>query len=85
MPDMIPNDPAPNGDIPLYQTEDERTRLETHVHEKTVSLSLNQMAERFQRDAKGAVSALKREIDDLLYEFHGVTPEENELLEEQSQ
>lgn len=34
----------------LYQTQDGRTRLEVRVEGETVWLSLNQMAELFQRD-----------------------------------
>jgi hypothetical protein len=42
--------PNPDSEIILYQTEDGRTRLEVKLENETVWLSLNQMAELFQRD-----------------------------------
>ena len=42
--------PAPGSEIILYQTEDGRTRLEVKLEQETVWLSLNQLAELFQRD-----------------------------------
>ena len=45
------NLPAPTGgEIVLYQTEDGRSRVEVRFTGETVWLSLNQMAELFQRD-----------------------------------
>jgi len=41
---------APSSQILLYQTEDRRTRIEVRLDGETVWLSLNQMAELFQRD-----------------------------------
>lgn len=38
------------GEILLYQTEDGKTRVEVKVKDESVWLSLNQMAELFQRD-----------------------------------
>ncbi len=45
----------PGSEILLYQTEDGRTRLEVRLGGETVWLSLNQLAELFQRD-KSSVS-----------------------------
>ncbi len=44
---VLPNDP---GQFILYQTEDGRTRIEVRFFGETVWLSLNQMADLFQRD-----------------------------------
>jgi hypothetical protein len=38
----------PKSELILYQTEDNRTRIEVRLENKTVWLSLNQMAELFQ-------------------------------------
>ena len=43
-------DKAPSTQILLYQTEGRRTRIEVRLENETVWLSLNQMAELFQRD-----------------------------------
>ena len=43
----LPDDP---GQFILYQTEDGQTRVEVRIFRETVWLSLNQMAELFQRD-----------------------------------
>ncbi|GDY22233.1 2-hydroxyacid dehydrogenase [Verrucomicrobiota bacterium] len=40
----------PDSDLILYQTEDGRTRLQVRLEGDTVWLSLNQMADLFQRD-----------------------------------
>ena len=45
----------PMSEILIYQTDDGQTRLEVHITEDTVWLSLNQLAELFQRD-KSVVS-----------------------------
>src|SRR5436309_778726 len=50
MSDLIPASPAPGGQFLFYQTDDGRTRIEVRVQQETVWLSLNQMAELFQRD-----------------------------------
>lgn len=39
-----------NSEILLYQTEDGQTRLEVQLHAETVRLSLNQLADLFQRN-----------------------------------
>ena len=50
------NLPAPTGgELVIYQTEDGRTRIEARFSGETVWLSLNQLAELFQRD-KSVVS-----------------------------
>ena len=64
MNDLIPASPAPGGEFLLYQTEDGRTRLEVRVQEETVWLSLNQMAELFQRDK----SVISRHINNVFDE-----------------
>ena len=43
----LPDDP---GQFILYQTQDGRTRVEVRIFRETVWLSLNQMADLFQRD-----------------------------------
>lgn len=40
----------PSGEVLLYQTEDGQSRIEVQLVQETVWLSLNQMAELFQRD-----------------------------------
>jgi hypothetical protein len=64
MPKLIPSAPAPGGEFLLYQTEDGRTRLEVRVQRETVWLSLNQMAELFQRDK----SVISRHINNVFEE-----------------
>jgi len=44
------NEPSPQSEIILYRTEDGRVRIETRFAGETAWLSLNQMAELFQRD-----------------------------------
>ena len=58
------------SELILYQTEDGNTRLEVHIQGQTVWLSLNQMAELFQRDK----SVISRHIRNIF--------EENELQPE---
>ena len=55
MSDLIPASPAPGGEFLFYQTDDGRTRLQGRVLDEAVWLSLNQMAELFERD-KSVVS-----------------------------
>ena len=40
--------PEPKSEIILYQTEDNRTRIEVRLENETVWLTQNQMAELFQ-------------------------------------
>ena len=54
---------APSTQILLYQTEDLRTRIEVRLQNETVWLSLNQMAELFQRD-KSVISRHIRNVFD---------------------
>lgn len=54
-------DKAPSTQILLYQTEDRRTRIEVRLEGETVWLSLNQIAELFQRD-KSVISRHIRNI-----------------------
>ena len=44
------NKPEPDSDLILYLTEDGRTHLQVRLEGETVWLSLNQMADLFQRD-----------------------------------
>ena len=55
MSNLLPSAPAPGGEFLFYQTEDGRTRLQVRVQNETVWLSLNQLADLFQRD-KSVVS-----------------------------
>jgi hypothetical protein len=55
MSDLIPSSPTPGGEFLFYQTENGRTRLQVRLDAETVWLSLNQLAELFQRD-KSVVS-----------------------------
>lgn len=59
-----PENTAVNGsEILLYQTEDGRNRLDVRLVDETVWLSLNQMAELFQRD-KSVISKHIRNVFD---------------------
>jgi hypothetical protein len=64
MPDFIPSSPAPGGEFLFYLTNDGRTRLQVRVQDETVWLSLNQMAELFQRDK----SVISRHINNVFDE-----------------
>ena len=64
MADFIPSSPASGGELLFYQTEDGRTRLEVRLQQETVWLSLNQMAELFQRDK----SVISRHINNVFDE-----------------
>ena len=39
-----------NTELIIYQTEDGKTKIDVHMENETVWLSLDQMAELFQRD-----------------------------------
>lgn len=54
----------PKSEIILYQTEDGRAQLEARLQKGTAGLSLNQLAELFQRDK----SAISRHIKNLYEE-----------------
>ena len=64
MPDLIPCSPAPGGEFLFYQTEDGRTRLQVRVQNETVWLSLNQLAELFQRDKSVISRHIKNVFDE---------------------
>ncbi len=53
--------PSPESEIILYQTEDGGTRLQVRLEGETVWLSLNQLADLFQRDK----SVISRHIKNL--------------------
>ncbi len=55
--------PAKEGEVLLYQTEDGLSRIEVHVVNETVWLSLNEIAELFQRD-KSVISRHVRNVFD---------------------
>ena len=50
MTDLVNDTPENRSEIIIYQTEDGESRLEVRLVDETVWLSLNQMAELFQRD-----------------------------------
>jgi len=50
MSDLIRTPTPPGGEFLFYQSEDGRIRLQVRVQQETVWLSLNQMADLFQRD-----------------------------------
>lgn len=56
--------PQPPSDLILYQTEDGRTRLQVRLEGETVWLSLNQLADLFQRDK----SVISRHIKNVFEE-----------------
>lgn len=58
------NDPSPQSEIILYQTEDGRVRVETRFAGETAWLSLNQMAELFQRDKSVVSKHIKNVFDE---------------------
>jgi hypothetical protein len=54
----------PKSELILYQTEDNRARIEVRLENKTVWLSLNQSVELFQRDK----SVISRHINNVFDE-----------------
>ncbi len=64
MPSVEPPDGLPCTEIVLYQTEDGQTRIQVRTSEDTVWLSLDQMAELFQRDK----SVISRHISNMFNE-----------------
>ena len=54
-------DPNDNGDIIIYQTEDGLTKINVNIQGETVWLSLDLMAELFQRD-KSTISRHSKNI-----------------------
>ena len=57
-------EPKSNSEIVLYQTEDGRTRLEVRLENESVWLSLNQLAELFQRDKSVVSRHIKNVFDE---------------------
>jgi hypothetical protein len=60
----VSGEPIPQSGIILYQTEDGRTRIQCRFENETVWLSLNQMADLFQRDK----SVISRHIKNIFAE-----------------
>lgn len=58
------NETKPDSDMILYQTEDGRTRLQVRLDGETVWLSLNQMADLFQRDKSVISRHIKNVFDE---------------------
>ena len=58
------NKPEPDSDLILYLTEDGRTRLQVRLEGETVWLSLNQMADLFQRDKSVISRHIKNVFDE---------------------
>ena len=61
---LIPSTPAPGGEFLFYQTEDGRTRLQVQFQGETAWLSLNQLAELFQRDKSVVSRHIKNVFDE---------------------
>jgi hypothetical protein len=61
--ERLPTQLTPDSGLLLYQTEDGQTRIEVRLLNESVWLSLNQMAELFQRD-KSVISKHIRNISD---------------------
>ena len=53
-----------SGDIVIYQTEDGLTKIDVNIHDETVWLSLDLMAELYQRDK----STISRHIKNIFNE-----------------
>ena len=64
MPNMNPTNDLPPTEIVLYQTDDGQTRIQVRTTGETVWLSLDQMAELFQRDK----SVISRHISNVFRE-----------------
>jgi hypothetical protein len=64
MSDPIPSPTPPGGEFLFYQADDGRIRLQVRVQQETVWLSLNQLAELFQRDK----SVISRHIKNVFEE-----------------
>ena len=60
----LPINPDNSGELLLYQTEDGLTRVEAKMVNESVWLSLNQMADLFQRDK----SVISRHISNIFEE-----------------
>lgn len=64
MSDLIPSPTPGGGEFLFYQSDDGRIRLQVRVQQETVWLSLNQMADLFQRDK----SVISRHISNVFGE-----------------
>lgn len=64
MSSSLPMNPENSGELLLYQTEDGLTRIEAKMVNESVWLSLNQLAELFQRDK----SVISRHISNIFEE-----------------
>ena len=53
-----------NTELIIYQTEDGRTKIDVHMENETVWLSLDQMAELFQRDKSTISRHIKKIFDE---------------------
>jgi hypothetical protein len=62
MSDIIKNQPV--GEILLYQTEDGQTKIDVRLVNETIWLSLNQLAELFQRDKSVISRHIKNVFDE---------------------
>ena len=69
------NQPEPDSDMILYQTEDGRTRVQVRLDGETVWLSLNQMADLFQRDKSVISRHLKNVFEEGELVRHSVVAE----------
>ena len=54
----------PGGEILLYKTDDGNTRIEVRIVGETVWLSLNQMAELFDRDKSVIAKHIKNTFEE---------------------
>ena len=52
------------GEMLIYQTEDGMTKISVSMHDETVWLSLDQMAELFQRDKSTISRHIKNVFED---------------------
>ena len=52
------------GEILIYQTEDGLTKIDVNIHDETVWLSIDQMAELFQRDKSTISRHIKNVFED---------------------
>ena len=52
------------GEILIYQTEDGLTKIDVNMHDETVWLSIDQMAELFQRDKSTISRHIKNVFED---------------------
>ena len=57
-------EPNPGGEVIIYQTQDAQTRMEVRFRGETAWLSLNQMAELFQRDKSVISKHIKNVFDE---------------------